>query len=110
MIIRHPITILTLAAFLMAGGAALAGGMPSDEGPEVILDEIGYDDGGSLDGDTITAIIKSQIPQDLPAAYVPATYVVAVTTAEAPSSLTLSVTELPPAPIIPDDELKRDHR
>ena len=36
MIIRHPLTVLTLAALLMAGGAALAGGMPSDEGPEVV--------------------------------------------------------------------------
>ena len=71
MIIRHPLTVLTLAALVMAGGAALAGGMPSDEGPEVVPEELSFNTGGSLDEDSITAIIKSQLSDYfLPAAYV----------------------------------------
>ena len=70
MIIRHPLTVLTLAALVMAGGAALAGGMPSDEGPEVVPEELSLNTGGSLDEDTIIAIIKSQLSEYvLPAAY-----------------------------------------
>ena len=70
MIIRHPLTVLTLAALVMAGGAALAGGMPSDEGPEVVPEELSLNTGGSLDEETIIAIIKSQLSDyGLPAAY-----------------------------------------
>ena len=70
MIIRHPLTVLTLAALLMAGGAALAGGMPSDEGPEVVPEELSFNTGGSLDEDSLTAIIKSQLSDYvLPAAF-----------------------------------------
>ena len=110
MIIRYPLTVLTLSALLMAGGAVLAGGMPSDEGPEVILDELGYDDGDSLDEDTITAIIKSQIPQPLPQAFVPAAYIAAVTVAEAPAIALPNEPELGPALISPEDDWRRDHR
>lgn len=118
MIIRHPLTALTLAALLMAGGAALAGGMPSDEGPEVILDELGYDelgiDGGdSLDDDTITAIIKNLAPLPeayVPEAYVPAAYVTTVAVIEAPQTAPASTPELAPAQLSPEDEWRRDHR
>ena len=105
MIIRYPLTALTLAALLMASGAALAGGMPSDEGPEVILDELGYD---SLDDDTITAIIKNLAP--LPEAYVPAANVTTVAVIEAPQTVPSVTPKLAPAQLSPEDDLRRDHR
>ena len=113
MIIRYPLTALTLAALLMTSGAALAGGMPSDEGPEVILDELGYDELGSgggdrLDGDTIAAIIKNLAP--LPEAYVPAAYVTTVAVTEAPQTALPSTPELAPARLSPEDDWRRDHR
>ncbi len=108
MIIRYPLTVLTLAALLMAGGAVLAGGMPSDEGPEVILDELGYD--GDLDEDTITAIIKSLPPQPLPQAFVPAAHISPMTVAEAVDTPLPSETKLGPALISPEDDWRRDHR
>ena len=110
MTIRHPLTALTLAALLMAGGAALAGGMPSDEGPEVIYDELGYVGADSLDEDTITAIIKTLTPETLPQAFVPAAYTVAVTVSEAPSTPLPSEPKLGPALNSPDDDMRRDHR
>lgn len=55
----------------MAGGAAFAGGMPSDEGPEIILDELGFNRSGGFDENAITALIKSQeVEIVLPAAIV----------------------------------------
>ncbi len=108
MIIRYPLTVLTLAALLLAGGAVLAGGMPSDEGPEVILDELG--DGDSLDENTITAIIKSEIPEPLPQAFVPADHIAVVTVAEAPAIALPNEPELGPALISPEDDWRRDHR
>ncbi len=110
MIIRYPLTVLTLGALLLAGGAVLAGGMPSDEGPEVILDELGYDDGDSLDEHTITAIIKSEIPQPPPQAFVPADHIAVVTVAEAPAIALPNEPELGPALISPEDDWRRDHR
>ncbi len=109
MTIRAPFTILTLAALLMASGPALGGGMPSDEGPEVILNEsglgeLGYYDGDILDEDTITAIIKSQIPPYSTDDYLPAEYVAAVTVAEAVEPTPLSATELPSALFSPEYE------
>ena len=102
MIIRHPLTILTLAALLMASGAALAGGMPSDEGPEVVPEELGFNTGGSLDENTITAIIKSQLPGYESDLYAPVAYVSTVTTAEAVEPPPLDTTELMPAQICPE--------
>ena len=131
MIIRHPLTVFTLAAILMASGAALAGGMPSDEGPEVILDDLGLEESGldeleigrgnnlsgvdlddiSLDESTITAIIKSQIPEALQAAFVPVAYVTAVAAAEVPEAPPQGSPKLPPALTSPEgDPLLRDHR
>ena len=110
MTIRPPLTVIAVATLLMASGSAFAGGMPSDEGPEVILDELGYDGGDSLDEDTITAIIKSQTPEYLPDAYVPAAYVAAVTVAQAVETTPLNKPQLPPALFSPEDEWQRDHR
>ena len=93
MIIRHPLTVLTLAAFLMAGGAALAGGMPSDEGPEVVPEELGFNTGGSLDEETIIAIIKSQSSDYV----LPAAYAVAETEDETAAPLPRDTTEIMPA-------------
>ncbi len=105
MTISPPFTLIALATILMASGPALAGGMPSNEGPEVILDEsgigeLGYDDGDTLAEDTITAIIKSQIPRYSTDDYVPAAYVVAVTITEAPPS----TPKLPSAQLSPENE------
>ena len=109
MIIRYPLTVLTITAFLMAGGAALAGGMPSDEGPEVVLDEFSY--GDSLDDDTITAIIKSMTPQPVnfvvPVEDTQTTMITLVKDAPAPQ---LQITQLPSALLSPEDEWRRDHR
>ena len=110
MTIRYPLTVLTLAALLMASGAALAGGMPSDEGPEVVPDELGFNGGDSLDEDTITAIIKSMAPEYLPDATVPAAYVTAVMDGEALEPTPPVTPKLPPALNSPDDEWQRDHR
>ena len=98
MIIRHPLTILTLAALVMASGAALAGGMPSDEGPEVVPEELSFNTGGSLDEDTITAIIKSQLSDyGLPAAYA-----VAETVDETATPVSHETPDIMPARICPE--------
>ena len=116
MTIRYPLTVLTLAAFLMASGAALAGGMPSNEGPEVVPDALGLNGGDNLDEDTITAIIKSQTPEylpdaSIPAAYVPAGHVTAVVDDQAVETTPLGTPKLPPALNSPEgDPLLRDHR
>ena len=114
MIIRYPLTVLTIAAMVMASGLAFAGGMPSDEGPEVILDDLGFNGGDSLDEDTITAIIKSQLAQPLPTPYIPAAYVTAVAAvvavAEAPAAALPEEAKFEPALISPEDVLRRDHR
>lgn len=116
MTIRYPLTVLTLAALLMASGASLAGGMPSDEGPEVVPDALGFNGGDKLDEDTITAIIKSLTPEylpdaSLPAAYVPAAYVTAVVDDQAVATTPLGTPKLPPALDSPEgDPLLRDHR
>ncbi len=112
MIIRYPLTVLTIAAMVMASGLAFAGGMPSYEGPEVILDDVGFDEGDSLDEDTITAIIKSQAAQPpLPEPYIPAAYVTTVAAvAEAPATALPDEPELEPALISPEDDWRRDHR
>ena len=108
--IRYPLTVLTLAAILMAGGAAIAGGMPSDEGPEVVPEEMGFLGGDNPDEDTIAAIIKSLPPERLPAAYVPTAYDVAATITEATDTTLISTPKLPPALTSPVDDWKRDHR
>ena len=111
MIIRYPLTVLTLAAMVMAGGLAFAGGMPSDEGPEVILDDVGFNEGDSLDEDTITAIIKSQAAQTLPMPYIPAAFVTTVAAvAEAPATALPREPILEPAQLSPEDDWRRDHR
>ena len=111
MIIRYPLTVLTLSAMLMASGLAFAGGMPSDEGPEVILDELGFNKGNGLDEDTITAIIKSQAFQPLPTPYIPAVDVTTVAAvAEAPATVLPRDPELEPAQLSPEDDWQRDHR
>ena len=98
MIIRHPLTVFTLAAFLMAGGAALAGGMPSDEGPEVVPEELGFNTGGSLDEETIIAIIKSQSSDYV----LPAAYAVAETEDETAAPLPRDTTEIMPVLTCPE--------
>ena len=110
MIIRYPLTVLTLAAMVMASGLAFAGGMPSDEGPEVILDDLGFNAGDSLDQDTITAIIESHAVLPLPAAYIPAAYVTTAAVAEAPATALPREPELEPALLSPEDYWRRDHR
>ncbi len=111
MIIRYPLTVLTFAAMVMASGLAFAGGMPSDEGPEVILDDLGFNGGDSLDEDTITAIIKSQLARPLPTPYIPAAYVTVVTAvAETPATALPKEPEFEPALLSPEDEWRRDHR
>ena len=121
--IQYPLTVLTLAAIAFASGAALAGGMPSDEGPEVLLEEPGFEkmeiDRGnnlssdSLDQETITAIIKSQTPESLPVAYIPAAYVTVVATEtpmDAPDALPQDTPKLSLALNSPEGFLPRDHR
>lgn len=111
MIIRYPLTVLTLSAMLMASGLAFAGGMPSDEGPEVILDELGFNKGNGLDEDTITAIIKSQAFQPLPTPYIPAVDVTTVAAVvEAPATTLPHEPKLEPAQLSPEDVWQRDHR
>ena len=111
MIIRYPLTVLTIAAMVMASGLAFAGGMPSDEGPEVILDDLGSIGDDSLYEDTITAIIKSQLARPLPTPYIPAAYVTAVTAvAEAPATALPKDAEFAPALLRPAAVLRRDHR
>ena len=111
MTIRYPLTVLTLAALLMASGASLAGGMPSDEGPEVVPDALGFNGGDKLDEDTITAIIKSLTPEYLPDAPLPAAYVTAVVDDQAVATPPLGTPKLPPALDSPEgDPLLRDHR
>ena len=110
MIIRYPLTVLTLAAMVMASGLAFAGGMPSDEGPEVILDDLGFNQGDSLDENTITAIIKSQLAQPLPAPYFPAAYVTTAAVPEASATALPGEPKLEPALISPEDDWRPDHR
>ena len=67
-------SIVAVASMVIAGGLAMAGGMPSDEGPEVVPDEVGYDDTNTyesgLPGEaTIAAIIKAEIPDYVDAAW-----------------------------------------
>ena len=110
MTIRYPLTVLTLGALLMASGAAIGGGMPSDEAPEVILDELGYGGVNGLDEDTIAAIIESQSRQLLPQAFVPAAYIAAVSAAEALDTPLPNEPQLGRALISPEDERRRYHR
>ena len=116
MIVRFSPTVAALAIVLMASGGAMAGGMPSDEGPEVVPDALGFNGGDKLDEDTITAIIKSLTPEylpdaSLPAAYVPAAYVTAVVDDQAVATTPLGTPKLPPALDSPEgDPLLRDHR
>ena len=60
MIVRIFPTVAALAALLLASGAAMAGGMPSDEGPDVVL---GEQDLEALFTPTITTIIEEELPQ-----------------------------------------------
>ena len=60
MIARVSITVAALVALLLAGGTAMAGGMPSDEGPDVVLGEPELE---ALFTPTITTIIEQELPQ-----------------------------------------------
>ncbi len=60
MIVRVSITVAALAALLMASATAMAGGMPSDEGPDVVLGEPELE---TLFTPTITTIIAEELPQ-----------------------------------------------
>jgi hypothetical protein len=127
--IRHPLTVLTLVAMALASGAALAGGMPSDEGPEVVPEELGFEEletdrGNNLSSvrfgdDIITAIIKSQMPE-ISQTFLPAAYVTAVvateTSVNTPTAASMKIPgpqvtpKLPLAFNHPDGVLPRDHR
>ena len=66
MIVRVSITVAALAALLMAGGTAMAGGMPSNEGPDVVLGEPEFE---TLFTPTITTIIEEELPQYIEASW-----------------------------------------
>jgi hypothetical protein len=83
MIARVSITFGALAALLMAGQAAMAGGMPSNEGPEVELD------GAELQK-FFTATISTFTEEDL------SQYVEASSSADSVTDLNVEVS-LPPA-------------
>ena len=65
MIVRIFPTVAALAALLLAG-AAMAGGMPSDEGPDVVL---GEQDLETLFTPTITTIIEEELPRYIEASW-----------------------------------------
>ena len=60
MIVRASFTVAALAALLIAGESVMAGSMPSNEGPGVVLDE---QDIERLFTPTITTIIEAELPQ-----------------------------------------------
>ena len=66
MMVRIFPTVAALAALLLAGGAAMAGGMPSDEGPDVVLGEPELE---ALFTPTITTIIEEELPQYIEASW-----------------------------------------
>lgn len=60
MIMRLSFIVAAFAVLLIVNAVAMAGGMPSDEGPDVVLDE---QDIEALFTPTITTIIEQELPQ-----------------------------------------------
>ena len=66
MIVRISFLVAAFVALLIVNAAAMAGGMPSDEGPNVVLDEdvvLDEQDIETLFTPTITTIIEQELPQ-----------------------------------------------
>jgi hypothetical protein len=67
MIVRLSFIVAAFAVLLIVNAVAMAGGMPSDEGPDVVLDE---QDIEALFTPTITTIIERELPQYIEASAV----------------------------------------
>jgi hypothetical protein len=66
MIVRISFLVAAFVALLIVNAVAMAGGMPSDEGPSVVIDEdvVLYEqDVETLFTPTITTIIEAELPQ-----------------------------------------------
>lgn len=60
MIMRLSFIVAAFAVLLIVNAVAMAGGMPSDEGPDVVLDDRDIE---ALFTPTITTIIEQELPQ-----------------------------------------------